>query len=84
MARQIKHAELDGYQASGVSGSVTFQHNTEDVSISNTILFDAHKLAQVVAILKVAARDALKADSSAEFVVKARAPRSPNKSKSAK
>ena len=79
MARQIKHAELEGYQASGAGAIVIFADSTGDEV--DTIAFDAHKLPQVIAILKVAARDALKADSSAEFVVKARAPRGPNKSK---
>lgn len=79
MARAIKHAELEGYQASGTSGTVEFLHAEHGV-----VEFDAHKLPQVIAVLKVAARDALKADSTAEFVVKARAPRSPNKKTAAK
>lgn len=82
MSRTIKHAELESYQASGEGGIVLFEDKTEEGSA--TLAFDAHKLAQVVAILKVAARDALKADSSAEFTVKTRAPRSPNKTASKK
>lgn len=80
MARQIKHAELEGYQASGENGVVAFCN----VDLDSAITLDAHKIPQVIAILKVAARDALKADSKAEYVVKARAPRSPNKTASKK
>lgn len=77
MARTIKHAELEGFGATGEAGSI---HLFSDLG-EQVIDLPAAKLPQVMAILKVAARDALKADSSAEFVVKARAPRSNKKSK---
>lgn len=77
MARTIKHAELEGFGSKGEAGVIRlFNDDGEQV-----IDLPAAKLPQVIAILKVAARDALKADSSAEFVVKARAPRAKNGAK---
>lgn len=75
MSRTIRHAELEGYGAKGEEGFI-YLHNDNGEQVMD---LPASKLKELVAILKVAARDALKTDSSAEFVVKARSPRSPNK-----
>ena len=82
MARTIKHQDVSYISAGGEDGFVTLnvEQEDEDGKMGTTeVVLNAGDMDAIIGVLKVAARDALKADSSTEYVVKPRAPRTNKK-----